>query len=152
MARVRVQVNQAEYRRLTQSPAGPVVRQANRIGRMTVNGAKRNVRVDDGHLRASIDHTVEVRPGRVIMRAGSPLQYGLYLEVGTGLYGPKRRVIRPVSAKFLRFEVKESAGKVSAKGRRPVVFAKFVRGVKGDRWLTRAFEDACPYPIVRRRF
>lgn len=150
MSRVRVQVNQAEFRRLTQSRAGPVVRQAERIGRNTVNKAKRNVKVDDGHLRTTIDHTIDVHPGRVVMRAGSPLAYGLYLHEGTGIYGPKRRVIRPVSAKFLRFEVKESVGKVSAKGRRPVVFAKFVRGVKPDKWLVRAFQDACPYPVAER--
>jgi hypothetical protein len=144
-----VQVNQREFRRLTQSPAGPVVRQADQIGRRTVNGAKRNVRVDDGHLRASIDHTIDVSSRRVTMRAGSPLQYGLYLHEGTGLYGPKRRVIRPVFAKALRFEVKSPGpgGRVPAKGRRTVVFAKFVRGVKGDKWLVRAFRDACPYPV-----
>ncbi|WP_210154844.1 hypothetical protein [Microbispora oryzae] len=143
-------INQAEYRRLTQSPAGPVVRQAERIGRRTVNGAKRNVRVDDGHLRSTISHTVAVLPGRVLMRAGSPLDYGLYLHEGTGIYGPKHRVIRPVQAKALRFEVKEAVGKVSAKGRRPVVFALYVRGVKGDKWLVRAFKDACPYPVRER--
>lgn len=149
---MRVRVNQAEYRRLTQSPAGPVVRQADRIGRRTVNQAKRNVKVDDGHLRASIDHSLTVSSRRVTMRAGSPLDYGLYLHEGTGLYGPKRRVIRPVSAKFLRFEVKGPGpgGRVPAKGRRAVVFAKFVRGVKPDKWLVRAFRDACPYPVRER--
>ncbi|MEV0822545.1 hypothetical protein [Nonomuraea rubra] len=152
MARVRVRVNQAEFRRLTQSPAGPVVRQADQIGRRTVNGAKRNVKVDDGHLRSTIDHTLDVSARRVTMRAGSPLAYGLYLHEGTGLYGPKRKVIRPISAKALRFEVKTPGpgGRVPAKGRRAVVFAKFVRGVKPDKWLVRAFRAACPYPVVER--
>jgi hypothetical protein len=150
MARVRVRVNQAEFRRLTQSPAGPVVRQADRIGRLTVNGAKRNVKRDDGHLVTTIDHTVDVNARRARMRAGSPLAYGLYLHEGTGIYGPKRKLIRPISAKALRFEVKEATGKVSAKGQRPVVFAKFVRGVKPDKWLVRAFEAACPYPVRER--
>lgn len=147
-----MRVNQAEYRRLTQSSAGPVVRQADRIGRLTVNKAKQNVKVDDGHLRTTIDHTIDVSSRRVRMRAGSPLDYGLYLHEGTGLYGPKRRVIRPVSAKALRFEVKTPGpgGRVPAKGRRQVVFAKFVRGVKPDKWLVRAFRDACPYPVVER--
>jgi hypothetical protein len=155
VARVRVRLNQAAYRELVNGPAGPVVRQAERIGRRTVNGAKRNVKVDDGHLRSTIDHNVTVYPGRVTMRAGSPLDYGLYLHEGTGLYGPKRRVIRPLNlatTKALRFEVKTPGpgGRVPAKGRRAVVFAKFVRGVKPDKWLVRAFEDACPYPVRER--
>jgi len=152
MARVRVRINQAEYVRLTQSSAGPVVRQAERIGRRTVNKAKENVKVDDGHLRSTIDHNVTVLPGRVTMRAGSPLDYGLYLHEGTGLYGPKKRVIRPVSAKALRFSVKGvgPGGRGLAKGNRPFVFAKFVRGVKPDKWLVRAFHDACPYPVRER--
>lgn len=155
MARVRVRINQAEYVRLTQSAAGPVVRQAEQIKRRTVNGAKRNVKVDDGHLRSSIDGNVTVYPGRVVMRAGSPLDYGLYLHEGTGLYGPKKRVIRPLNpakTKALRFEVKTAGhgGRVLAKGNRLVVFAKFVRGIKPDKWLVRAFRDACPYPVVER--
>ncbi|MEU4228310.1 hypothetical protein AB0F17_28785 [Nonomuraea sp. NPDC026600] len=155
MARVRVRLNQAAYRELVNGPAGPVVRQAERIGRRTVNQAKKNVKVDDGHLRTSIDHNVTVFPGRVVMRAGSPLDYGLYLHEGTGLYGPKRRVIRPLNpakTKALRFEVKGTGrgGRGLAKGNRPVVFAKFVRGIKPDKWLVRAFRDACPYPVRER--
>lgn len=140
MARVRVTINQAEYRRLTQARSGPVVRHADRISRRVVNQAKRNARVDEGQGRASIHHTIDVQATRVISRIGSPLTYMYWQHEGTGLFGPKRRRITPVRAKVLRFEVKS----------RPVVFAKSVAGVKGDKWLVRAFKAVSPYPVRER--
>lgn len=147
MARVRVTINQAEYRRLTQARSGPVVRHADRISRRVVNQAKRNARVDEGQGRASIHHTIDVHATRVISRIGSPLTYMYWQHEGTGLFGPKRRRITPVRAKFLRFEVK--SGK-AAKGSRPVIFATSVAGVKGDKWLVRAFKAVSPYPVRER--
>lgn len=148
MASVRVRINEAELRRLTTSRSREVVRHADRIGRRTVNGGKRRAPVDDGIGRASIDHTVEIAPGRVIMRAGSPLQYMYWQDIGTGVHGPRKRPIVPITKKFLRFEVK--AGTL-AKGNRPVVYAKSVQGVKPTRWLRDAFADACPYPVRERK-
>lgn len=153
MARTRVQVNEAALRRLTQSPAGPVVALAERIGVATVTIAKGLVRVDRGTLKRSISHSVRVHPGRVVMRAGTPIRYGLYLHEGTGIYGPKRRPIVPKSAKALRFKVRTfgRGGREVSPRNRNVVFALSVRGVKPDRWLVRAFEKACPYPVVERK-
>lgn len=152
MANVRITINERNLGRLLRTKAGPVVRHVDRIMRNTRNQAKRNVRVDEGTLRASIDHTVDVQASRIIGRCGTPLAYGYYLQRGTGIYGPRGKPIVPVKATVLRFEVKERTGKVSARGRRPIVFARSVRGVRGDGWLTRAFIDACPYPVrVRDR-
>lgn len=146
-ARVRITINQAELRRLTTSEAGELLRFVNKIGRRVVNQAKRNARVDDGQGRQSIDHTVTVAGKKIIMRAGSPLKYMYWQHEGTGIYGPHRTPIVPVSRKFLRFEVK--SGKL-AKGRRPVIFAKSVKGVQGDKFLVRAFKDVSPYPVRER--
>lgn len=141
---MRVTVNEAELRRLTRSRSREIVRHVDGLGRRVANQAKRNVRVDEGTLRASIFHTVDVQSTRVVTRIGSPLDYGLYLQVGTGLYGPKRKLIFPKTRKVLRFEVKSGT---AARGNRPIVFAAYVRGVKGDQWLTRALETVSPYPV-----
>lgn len=142
MARIRL--NEAELRRLLKSPGGPVVRHIDTLCRRTENQAKRNVKVDEGTLRASISHAVRVEADRVVGRVGTGLAYGLYLERGTGIYGPKGRPIVPIRRRYLRFEVKSGT---AAKGGRPVVFAKSVRGVKGDQWLTRALKKVSPYPV-----
>lgn len=146
-ARVRIEINRAELHRLTHSKASELVRSIDRIGRRVVNQAKRNARVDDGQGRQSIDHTVTTIGYKIIMRAGSPLKYMYWQHEGTGIYGPHGTPIVPVRRKFLRFEVK--SGK-AAKGRRPVIFAKSVKGVKGDKWLVRAFKDVSPYPVRER--
>lgn len=146
-ARVRIDINQAELRRLTHSKSSELLRAVDRIGRRVVNQARRNARVDDGQGRQSIDHTVEVVGTRIIMRAGSPFKYMYWQHEGTGIYGPHKTPIVPVHRKVLRFEVK--SGKL-AKGRRPVVFARSVKGVEGDKWLVRAFKDVSPYPVRER--
>jgi hypothetical protein len=144
-AQARVRLNQAELRRITRGPDGPVVRHISDLTRRVENRAKRNVKVDEGTLRASIQRVVIPAAGRVIGRVGTGLMYGLYLHEGTGIYGPRGRPIRPVRRKFLRFEVKSGR---SAVGRRPVVFAKEVKGVRGDKWLLRALIDVVPYPVT----
>lgn len=146
-ARVRIRINQAELRRLTTSQSGELLRSIDRIGRRVVNQAKRNARVDDGQGRQSIDHTVTVVGKKIIMRAGSPIQYMYWQHEGTGIYGPYQTPIVPVKRKFLRFEVK--SGKL-AKGKRPVIFARSVKGVQGDKFLVRAFKDVSPYPVRER--
>jgi hypothetical protein len=145
---VRVRINQVEVARMMRSPDGPVVRHIEVLTRRTLNQGKRNVRVDEGTLRASLHQQVTVSADEVRGRVDTPLEYGLYLELGTGLFGPKKQVIRPVRAKALRFEVKGKKP-VRGKGSRPVVFARYVRGVEGDRWLTRALEAVSPYPVRR---
>lgn len=146
-ARVRIEINRAELHRLTHSRASELIRAIDRIGRRTVNQAKRNARVDDGQGRQSITHTVTTAGTKIIMRAGSPYKYMYWQHEGTGIYGPHRTPIVPTTRKFLRFEVKSGR---AAKGRRPVVFARSVKGVQGDKFLVRAFKDVCPYPVRER--
>ncbi|MFB9476973.1 hypothetical protein [Nonomuraea salmonea] len=147
---MRVEVHRAELRRLTESSAGPLVRHVEALTRLTANAAKRNVRVDDGTLRASIQPTVTVTGWRIVGRVGTSLAHGWYMERGTGVYGPRGRPIRPVRAKVLRFEARNSS--VQAKGRGRIVFARQVKGVKGDRWLTRALEEVSPYRVSRPNY
>ena len=75
-----------------------------------------------GTLRKSI--LTEVKEN--IARVYSNLDYALFQEMGTGIYGIKKRMIRPKRAKFLRFKTR--SGKI--------VFARKVRGVK-PKWFMR---------------
>lgn len=82
-------------------------------------------------------------------------QVARWLEEGTGLYGPRRQVIRPKNAQALRFPAgpagftlagRQRAGRAGASAR--WVYAKFVRGIKPRHYIrnaaesTRAAQDA----------
>lgn len=88
-------------------------------------------RVDTGRLRSSI-HTRPIKVGAVQgARVGSGVKYALYVHEGTGVYGPKGVPITPKTKKFLRFK---------PKGLRTYVFAKSVKGMRGNPYL----RDALP--------
>jgi hypothetical protein len=146
MARVttRVKLNQAAIDQLLRGGTGPVVRLVDTLTRRTANAGKRNCKVDEGHLRDSVTPSVTTSASQVRGRVGTPLDYGYWLHEGTGVYGPRGAPIRPIHRKYLRFEVKSGT---AARGRRPVVFAKQVRGVPGDKWLLRALQESVPFPV-----
>lgn len=50
------------------------------------NKAKQNCPVDDGILRASITHTIEIKEDALIGKVGSNLEYAPYVHQGTGVY------------------------------------------------------------------
>jgi hypothetical protein len=143
-ARARVTINAQALRQIRTGRTGPVYQEIEKQTRRVQNRAKRLVKVDEGHLRNSVDRSVGVFGSRVIGRVGTGVIYGLYLHEGTGIYGPRGAPIRPVRRRFLRFEVKSGT---LAVGGRPVVFARSVKGVKGDKWLVRALR-VVPYPIT----
>lgn len=144
MATARITINQAELRRFLASPAGPVVRHVEKLTRRVANEARRQAPVDEGTLRASIQQAVTVSSTKVVGRVGSGLDYSVYVNLGTGVWGPKGKPIVPIRRKFLRFEVKSGA---LAKGRRPVVFAKSVKGQKPNPFLVNALKKVSPYPV-----
>jgi hypothetical protein len=74
--------------------------------------------VRTGNLRSNIGW-MEVGKDSILIGVSSRAKYGYYLEHGTGLYGPRKRVIVPRSKKALKFTV----------GNR-VVIVRSVKGVK----------------------
>lgn len=64
-------------------------------------------------------------------RFGNDMPYAGYLEFGTGLYGPERRLIRPKKASVLAWQGKD--GKMH--------FAKWVRGIRPKRVWERALAN-----------
>lgn len=83
-----------------------------------VNEAKRLCPVDTGTLRRSITFHIEGIAGQARARVGSNLEYALWVENGTGIYGPHNTPIVPVVAKRLVFTPRGGS----------TVFARSVRG------------------------
>ena len=76
---------------------------------------------DTGRLRNSI---AVLKDGNKWL-VGTNLEYAIYLEIGTGIHGPKKRPIRPKKAQALHWY-----DRVLGKE----MFAKSVKGIK-PRWM-----------------
>jgi len=129
-------------RALLTSPQGGVVRDLFRRGLRVESQAKRNLsglgdsgpkRVDTGRLRASITTVLVSRSGAPAVVVGTNVTYARWVHDGTGLYGPRRRVIRPVNAEFLRFR---------PKGVQRYVYARQVKGMVANPFLAKALSAA----------
>lgn len=119
------------------SPQGAVAKDLMKRGARVESAAKRNVsgiggsgpkRVDTGHLRSSIKHQLVFRPEGLSVRVGTNVYYARFVHDGTGIYGPKRMVIKPKRAKALVWRSQKY-------GRKSGKFAGFVvvKSVKGMR-------------------
>lgn len=148
-------INQAVVDELLRGRSGPVVRHVTDICDAVRAEAARNVRRDTGALAASLESTVNVYSGRLVVgRVGSSLHYARYMHEGTGIYGPRHAPIYPLWTKALRFKPGRMIGPLPAgkRGSSPEkrggwVFARSVKGVPPHPFLVEAFERACPYPV-----
>lgn len=147
MSSVRIDINEAELNALLYSPTGPVVREVESVARRVVNAAKRRAPVDEGTLRASIASDLQIHPGRVTARIGSNLFYAIFQELGTGIYGPSGQVIRPRTAKVLKFKARRATPRSRRGG--GFVFAQFVKGSPGIHYLVDALIAESPWPVIR---
>jgi hypothetical protein len=78
-------------------------------------------------LRGGIKGYLEQTASNFTIGVESTAEHTIFVVEGTGIYGKRRRLIRPISAKALRFE-----------GDGGVVFAKFVRGQRPNPFVDRA--------------
>lgn len=83
-----------------------------------------------GTLQRSIMTEIMITNGRVYVGE----KYGIFFEMGTGIYGSLRRPITPKAAKVLAWGVGGS-----------MVFAKKVRGIPKQPFFKPAIEEAKPY-------
>lgn len=134
---MRVRLRQQEINALLRGRSGPVVQQVTSYTRRTSNRAKQKVGVDSGRLRSSITPTVNVQGKKVVGRVGSVVQYARYHHEGTGVHGPRRRPITPVSSPFLVFPAKGGG----------LVFTKQVQGSKPNPYLVDALKETVPWPV-----
>lgn len=152
---IRIRVHEHEVDRLF-SAVGPVWPEIEQTVNRGVALSRQFCPVDEGRLRQSIKGTVERRGNALVGTWGSDVPYALYRHEGTGIYGPRRTPIRPKRGEWLVFETKGTFGplprgaKTPARGSRPVVFARQVRGVPPSPFLTDALALLMPGVPVRK--
>lgn len=140
-----ITLDDAAIQRLLTAPDGDVAREVRRVADRTANLARGLAPVDEGPLRASI--RVEMRYTSRTVKAWvyTPLEYGLYVHEGTGIYGPKGQPIRPRRGRFLVFEARNA--RTTPRGRGNLVFARQVRGQRPQPFLREALKTASPWPV-----
>lgn len=125
--------------------------------RITLTAIRRNIPRRTGRTA----RTFEIRhvPGHVFdeWRVGSSDDNAIRLEDGTGIYGPRRRVIRPRNSKVLRFPNRATGGfrlddtvrmRDGVPDRRArYVYTKTVRGQRPKRYLERTAREVQPLVI-----
>ncbi|ONK13137.1 HK97 gp10 family phage protein [Streptomyces sp. MP131-18] len=94
----------------------------------------------NGPLRASIQSEITDRPGEVLGEVFSDLDYARYVHEGTGVYGPRRRPIRPVRRQVLTWRDLGSGERV---------FARQVEGQRPRPFLMDGLLAASPWPVRR---
>lgn len=127
MAKVTFKVNPLHVRQTLAKPNGQLARGMLRLTKKVHRQARSNLRPHNrtGALSASLFARVIQRNGLPIGQVGTPLKRGLWLDQGTGIYGPRRQRIIPRRAKYLRWTTRT--------GR--VVFARSVKGIKPTKFL-----------------
>lgn len=128
---IRAFITPGALQRLKKAAEDSVSRSVIRRGLRVEAAAKALAPVDTGRLRSSIHMRIERRDGVTVCVISTNVKYAAYHEYGTGIYGPKRRPIRPVRAKRLVF---------IPKGGNELVFAKQVRGVKAKHFMKKALQ------------
>ena len=107
-----------------------------KAGKRALRFLKRNTPKQSGALGKSM---LSLKTGhlgeRELQATGSPEKYVEAVEGGTGLFGPKKKLIKPKTAKALRWidiGIRQIKGKRKGKkGSGKFIFAKSVKGFKG---------------------
>lgn len=143
-SRSRFEIDQAALNRVIRSPDGPVARDMLRRGKRVEGVARRSVRVDTGRLRSSIHTELRVISAVPVARVGTDVSYARFVHDGTGLYGPRRKMITPKKGRYMVFTVRGggSGGRITTGAGGRVVFARQVRGQTPNPFLTIALRAA----------
>lgn len=142
MVRFSHRLNLSEVQALLTGRQRGVAQDMLRRGLLVETAAKRNLggsggypkRIDTGRLRSSINTQLVVRNGLIIAVVGTNVNYARFVHDGTGIYGPRGRLIRPVRRRFMRFKTQASRGRW--------VYAKKVRGMRPNPFLRNALPAA----------
>lgn len=95
-------------------------------------------RVDTGQTRSSIQVQLRQSVRGPFVRVGSGLQKAVWIHEGTGIYGPRRRLITPKTGKVLVFpSTRYGAKKGKFRGK---VVVRSVKGMRRNQFL----KDALP--------
>ena len=139
MSQITVKLNKSVMNQVGIAAANEdLKRRATRV----LNAARSNCPVDRGTLRSSLAIEYNKGPGGIpIARIGSKLPYAIFVERGTGIYGPKGIPIHPKKGKFLVFTPRNftAKGKLSKSGK---VFTTSVKGMPARPYLEPALSAA----------
>lgn len=135
-------LDDAALRQLLTGSQGGVMKDMLKRGLKVETRAKQNLgggesgpkRVDTGRLRASISTQVIDNGGHPYVTVGTNVFYAIYVHEGTGIYGPRRRAIRPKRGKLFRFKPKARLGpyKITKGG---IVYAHEIQGMRPNHFL-----------------
>ena len=135
----RIDINQTEANRLLNSPQGEVSQLVVSTGRQVLRSVKAETPVQDGHMRVLNSMVLRVRPYRHVMaRIVNTDEAAMWVQTGTGIYGPRGRPITPKRARLLRFYGKRDGALLhlpSVKGQpaNPFMLRGLIRGTAASR-------------------
>lgn len=134
---VRFEMDHDAVRRMLSAPDGLVGREVHRVTERVADRARSLAPVDSGDLRDSIETAYRNTPGETTGIIYSALDYSVWIQRGTGVYGPTNRPITPKHASVLVFKIG---------GRK--VFARSVRGTPPDPFMLEALRAVSPWPVT----
>lgn len=137
-----LKIDGPELYKLLGGQNGPVWNTVLRLGTQVQNKAKDFAPVDRGRLRQSITLEMRRQGDAPVAVVGTNVKYALFVHEGTGEFGPRGVAIRPKTAKFLAWRVRNTSGtkaRYAKKGGKTVwAFAKEVKGVRPRPFLLNA--------------
>jgi hypothetical protein len=141
MAIVTVRTNHDAMAAFLYGPSGPMFRSVTIWGEQVRSVAVATAPRDSGLLANSHTVRVGVAPGFAFSEITANTEYALFVMRGTGLYGPRGRVIRAPKGKVFRFEGRGAHGPLTRGASRDgggVVFAKSIKGTPANPYLEEA--------------
>lgn len=129
------------------APGGPIAIDLLRRGNRVLTAARMACPVDTGVLRASLSMSDPIVQGdKMYVLVGSNAPHAVFVHEGTGIYGPKGQLIRPVTARVLRWPSINNSGAGNRRFRggqtEAYTFAAYVRGMPGRPFLRQALDAA----------
>lgn len=145
-SKVTHQFNERQLNYIVSNPQGAFAKDLKKRAARVETRAKLNLgggtgtgprRVDTGRLRQSISwQLIPSLTGSIAVKIGTNVPYARYVHDGTGLYGPRKMLIKPKTAKVLVWRSKVYGAK---KGKfRGKVVVPYVKGMKGNPFLAAA--------------
>lgn len=142
MANVKITIHRLPVFKLLYAPTGPIHNLVERTTNAVQIATLRECPIMDGHMVASIRKDVRAAPPRSVTGSvSSDDEAALWVQRGTGVYGPTGQRIRPRTSRMLRWPDRRGVGfvyrdSVAGQPANPFMWRGLVRGtaVGVQRW------------------